>query len=203
MDKRLGAKDFSGAMRAARRLGSDEIAIVNACVAVATNATKASVLLDAVPANARQDLGYTLCRIHWLIRHDKYADAAQLMLAAAPETMALQDMDEWWRERRVLARKLLDLGEFQTAYQVVRAAALPANQNYRAESHFVPGWIALRYLNDPATARAHFAHVDDGSANPIVLARANYWRGRAAEALGENAEMQAFYEAAARHGTAY
>ena len=44
------------------------------------------------------------------------------------------------------------------------------------------GWIALRYLNDPATARAHFAHIDDGSANPIVLARANYWRGRAAEA---------------------
>src|SRR5215204_2931767 len=90
-----------------------------------------------------------------------------------------------------------------TAYQVVREAALPANQNYRAESHFVPGWIALRYLIDPATARAHFAHVDDGSANPIVLARANYWRGRAAEALGENAEMQAFYEAAARHNTAY
>ena len=66
-----------------------------------------------------------------------------------------------------------------------------------------PGWIALRYLDDPATARAHFAHVDDGSANPIVLARANYWRGRAAEAAGENEEMRANYEAAARHSTAY
>ena len=49
------------------------------------------------------------------------------------------------------------------------------------------GWIALRYRNDPASARAHFAHIDDGSANPIVLARANYWRGRAAEASGEQA----------------
>ena len=76
-------------------------------------------------------------------------------------------------------------GEFQNAYQVVRDAALPANENYRAEFHFMPGWIALRYLNDPATAREHFAHIDDGSANPIVLARANYWRGRAAEAIGE------------------
>jgi len=56
------------------------------------------------------------------------------------------------------------LGEFQTAYQVVRAAALPANENYRAEFHFMPGWIALRYRNDPATARAHFAHIDDESA---------------------------------------
>ena len=35
MDKRIGAKDFSGAMRAARRLGSDELSIVKACAAVA------------------------------------------------------------------------------------------------------------------------------------------------------------------------
>ena len=67
---------------------------------------------------------------------------------------------------------------------MVRPAALPANEYYRADFHFMCGWIALRYLDDPATARAHFAHIDEGSANPIVLARANYWRGRAAEALG-------------------
>jgi soluble lytic murein transglycosylase len=36
-----------------------------------------------------------------------------------------------------------------------------------------------------------------------VLARANYWRGRAAEAAGENDRMRAFYEAAASHSTAY
>jgi peptidoglycan lytic transglycosylase len=203
MDKRIGAKDFSAAMRAAHRLGSDELAIVKACAAVAASADKALALLDDVPTEARQDLGYALCRTHWLMRHDRFADAARLMLSAAPATMALQDTDEWWRERRVLARKLLDLGEFQTAYQIVRDAALPANENYRAEFQFMPGWIALRYLNDPETARAHFALVDAGSANPIVLARANYWRGRAAEAAGETEQMRAFFEAAASHTTAY
>src|SRR6266403_5223709 len=180
MDKRIGAKDFSGASRAARRLGDEDRSIVKACAAVAASATKALDLLDAVATEARQDLGYTLCRIRWMMRHDRYADATRVMLAARSETMPLQDTDEWWRERRVLARKLLDLGEFQTAYQVVLSAALPANENYRAEFHFMQGWIALRYRNDPATARAHFSHIDDGSANPIVLARANYWRGRAA-----------------------
>src|SRR5258708_38273331 len=125
------------------------------------------------------------------------------MLAAASRAMPLQDTDEWWRERRVLARKLLDLHEFHGAYQVVRNAARPANENYRAEFHFLPGWIALRYLNDPATAREHFAHIDDGSANPIVLARANYWRARAAEAAGENDAIRASYETTARHATAY
>jgi soluble lytic murein transglycosylase len=203
MDKRIGAKDFSGAMRAARRLGSDDVAIVKACAAASSDSSKALALLDDVPTETRQDLGYTLCRVHWMMRHDRLADATRLMLAARSETMPFQDTDEWWRERRVLARKLLDLGDFQNAYQVVSNAALPANENYRAEFHFLPGWIALRYLNDPATARSHFAHIDDGSANPIVLARANYWRGRAAEVAGENDKMRAAYEAAASHGTAY
>ena len=138
-----------------------------------------------------------------MLRHDRIEDAARLTLAAAPETMALQDTDEWWRERRMLARKLLDLGKFQTAYEVVRNAALPDSENYRVDFHFMSGWIALRYLNEPATARAYFAHTDDGSVNPIALARANYWRGRAAEAIGDNDAMRASYEAAARHTTAY
>ena len=203
MDKRIGAKDFSGAMRAAKRLGSDEISIVKACSAVATNADKALDRLDAVATEARKDLAYTLCRIHSMVRKDKIDDAARLVLAAAPETMSLQDTDEWWRERRTLARKLLDQGKFQTAYDVARDAALPANEYYRADLHFMLGWIALRYLNDPATARGHFTHIDDGATNPIVLARANYWRGRAAEALGEKDAMRASFEAAARYSTTY
>ena len=84
MDKRIGAKDFSGASRAARRLGDEDRAIVKACAAVAANATKALDLLDAVATVARQDLGYTLCRINWMVRHDRLEDATQLMLAAAP-----------------------------------------------------------------------------------------------------------------------
>src|SRR5437879_10687318 len=134
-----------------------------------------------------------------MLRRDRLEDAARLVLAAAPETMALQDTDEWWRQRRILARKLLDQGKFQAAYQVVRDAALPANEYYRADFHFMTGWIPLRYLNDPATARRHFAHIDDGAVNPIVIARANYWRGRAAEAIGDSEAMRASYQAAARY----
>ena len=82
MDRRIGAKDFSGAMRVARRLGKGEVSIVKACGGVAENASKSLALLDAVPTGARQDLGYTLCRIQWLMRHDRFADATRLTLAA-------------------------------------------------------------------------------------------------------------------------
>lgn len=201
MDKRIGAKDLAGARRAAQRLGSDELSIVKACAA--GNADDALDLLNDVATEARSDLGYTLCRIRWMAHHDRIEDATRLMLGAAPETMPLQDTDEWWRERRSLARKLLDQGKFETAYHVVQDAAVPASDHYRADFHFMCGWIALRYRNDPTTARTHFAHIDDGSVNPVVLARANYWRARVAEAVGEKDAMRAGYEAAARYQTAY
>lgn len=203
MDKRLGAKDYAAARRAARRLGEDALAIVKACAAVNGKADKAKDYLDDVSADARRDLGYVLCRVQWNLQKDHIDDAAEAILTAAPDTMAAQDTDAWWRERRLLARKLLDQGKPETAYDVVRAAAVPTMEVYRVDYHFMCGWIALRYLDDPRTAMAHFAAIDEGSANPIALSRAHYWRGRAAEAMGATADARMSYKAAARYSTAY
>src|SRR5262249_58914489 len=65
------------------------------------------------------------------------------------------------------------------------------------------GWIALRFLSDPTTAIRHFGKIDEGLSDPIVLARATYWRGRAFEAAGQFEEMKAQYEMAAHYPTAY
>ena len=203
MDWRIGAKDFGAATRAAKPLGVAEVAIVKACTAVDADTPKAGALLDAVLSEAHGDMGFTLCRLHWLVRHNEFPTAATLVLAASPEDLRRQDTDEWWRERRLLARGLIDIGDSKTAYRVVCEAALPANPYYRAEFHFMAGWIALRFLDDPAVALTHLALVDEGSVDPIVRARAAYWRGRAAEAIGQFEEMRAQYEAAARYPTAY
>jgi len=203
MDRRLGEKDFEAAMRAAKRLGVPEVAIVKACDAVQANSTKSETLLEAVPRESRGDLGYALCRLHWLLAHDNVIAAVKLLAESSSGDLQRQDTDEWWRECRTLARRLLDLGDAKTAYQVVREAPVPANPYYRAEFHFIPGWIALRFLSDPTTALGHFAKIDQGSNDPIVLARAAYWRGRAFEAAGQLDEMQAQYGIAAHYPTAY
>jgi soluble lytic murein transglycosylase len=106
-------------------------------------------------------------------------------------------------QRRVFARKLLDLEDLKLAYAVANGAATPVNENYRGEQHFTAGWIALRFLRDPGTALAHFARIAEGVANPITLARSFYWQGRAAEALGRGQEARTHFEAAARYPTAY
>ncbi|MDF0495483.1 lytic transglycosylase domain-containing protein [Bradyrhizobium yuanmingense] len=203
MDKRLGAKDYAGARRAAKRLGEDALAIVKACAAVTGKASKAKDLLEDVAAEERRDLGYVLCRAQWHLQNDRIDDAAEVILAAKPDMMAAQDTDAWWRERRMLARKLLDQGKARIAYDVVHTAAVPEKEVYRVDYHFMCGWIALRYLDDPKTAMVHFASIDAGSANPIALSRAHYWRGRAAEAMGATADARMSYRAAARYHTAY
>jgi soluble lytic murein transglycosylase len=203
MDRRIGAKDFGSAMRVAKRLGPAQVSIVKACEAVEANSTKSGALLEAVPHEVRTDLGYALCRLHWLLAHDELATAAKVVAESARNELQHQNTDEWWRECRILARKLIDRGDAKAAYRVVRQSAAPANPYYRAEYHFMAGWIALRFLDDPGTALEHFIHVDEGSADPIVMARAAYWRGRAAEAAGQLEEMKTQYQTAAQYPTAY
>jgi soluble lytic murein transglycosylase len=203
MEDHLYAEDSAGALRAAARAGGASPAIAKAWIAVNKRAKNAGALLDAVPQQARRDPGYIFCRIQWLRRANKISDAARLMLAAPRDPTAIHDSNEWWIERRLVARELLDIGDPRAAYRVARDAVRPTKENYRAESQFTAGWIALRFLNDPNTAYAHFARVDEGIANPIARARAGYWRGRAAEAAGRNGEARSHYQAAARYSTAY
>jgi soluble lytic murein transglycosylase len=204
MDHTLCTKDdLDAGLRAAKRLGGDQPAIAKARISVLQNTSNAKSQLDAVPAAGRRDAGYILAHAQWLRRHDKIAEAGAVMLTAPRDPAQLGNTDEWWIERRLIARKLLDLGDARTAYAVVRDAAPPGRSNYRAEHEFTAGWIALRFLNDPSLAARHFARVAEGNANPISIARAGYWLGRAAEAAHRPQEARARYEAAARYGTAY
>ena len=143
-----------------------------------------------MPAAARQDPGYIFSRAQWLRRLDKISEAARWMTGAPREAEKLGDVDQWWVERRLIARKLLDLGDYKLAYEVANGAATPNNENYRAEQQFTAGWIALRFLRDPALALGHFARIAEGVVNPITLARGYYWQGRAAEALGRTQDAR-------------
>ncbi len=203
MDMRLYAEDVEGGLRSANRAGGDAPAIAKARIAVIRKAANAKALLDAVPADSQRDVGLLFSRVQLLRRAEKASEAVQLILSVPNDHGQAIDPDQWWIERRLIARKLLDTGDAKTAYRIARDAAPPSRENYRGECQFTAGWIALRYLHEPAAALAHFAKVGQGTSNPITLARSAYWQGRAAEALNRKDEARAHYEAAARHSTAY
>ncbi len=197
------AENEAAAMRAARRLGYGYVALAKARIASVHKGANVKALLDAVPHELRNDPGYLFARIQHLRREEKYPEAAQLMLSAPRDPARLYNLDEWWIERRLLARKMIDSSEFKTAYLIARDAALPSRDIYKTEQEFTAGWIALRFLKDPATAAQHFARIGVGSVNPTTLARAGYWKGRAAEAMGRAQEARANYTSAAEQSTSY
>ncbi len=203
MDMRFYVEDVDAGLRAASRAGPTAQAIAKAWAAEIRKAPNAKELLEGVPAEASRDLGYTFARAQWLRHQDYAAEAAELVLSVPRDAAQPINADQWWEERRLLARKLLDLGDAQTAYRVARDAATPIKEQFRWEQPFTAGWIALRFLDDPATAMAHFAKVAAGSNSPTTLSRAGYWQGRAAEALGRKEDARGYYETAARYGTAY
>jgi soluble lytic murein transglycosylase len=203
MDARLYADDEDAALRAAQRLDATALAVAKARIAVSEQAGNAKALLDAVPETAKHEPGYMFSRIQWLRRADKIVEAGQLLVSASRDPAKIIDVDQWWVERRLVARKLLDLGNARLAYEVANSAVTPKDENYRGEQHFTAGWIALRFLREPSLALPHFARITEAVSNPITLARSFYWQARAAEALGREQDARSLYRQAAYYPTAY
>jgi soluble lytic murein transglycosylase len=202
MERLLFKENWDGARRAADYAGKDFGALVKARVAVNAKAANAAKVLDAVPAALRADTSYLFSRAQFLRRAEKAGEAAKLIADVTPDPAILGDGDEWWVERRLIARKLLDDGDPKAAYTVCAAHGANANER-RIEAEFHCGWIALRFLNEPDTAARHFARAGAIAATPISLARVAYWQGRAAEAAKAGDEATIFYRRAATQATTY
>jgi len=61
----------------------------------------------------------------------------------------------------------------------------------------------LRFLDDAPSAAKHFALAAKAAENPLSVARATYWQGRAAEAIGDLEAAKTFYTRAAAVPIAY
>ncbi len=202
MERALLKDDWESAGRAAGYAGGGYASLVRARRAVEDKSSGAAAALAAVPPSLRGDASYIFSRAQYFRRADKPEEAAAILASAPTNPDVLVDGDEWWTERRIVARKLLDLGDAKTAYRVASAHAARTPEK-RIEAEFHAGWIALRFTADPAAAAQHFAQVAAIAESPISVARAAYWQGRAAEALGQRDEAKSFYEKAALQPIAY
>ncbi len=201
-DKMLYDERTNDALIAARYLPAGERALVNARVAVIRNQKNAGSKLEAVPAANRRDPGYMLSRAQYLRRAGRISEAAAVINAAPRDQEHLVDPDEWWVERRVLSRELLDIGKPSLAYEVAVHHAAESNAVF-AEAEFHAGWYSLRFLKNPRRAKGHFEEIAKIGRTPITLARANYWIGRAAAAGGGGNANSYYKKAAAYPGTYY
>ncbi|HLJ72395.1 MAG TPA: lytic transglycosylase domain-containing protein [Roseiarcus sp.] len=197
----LYAEKYGAAARAAALAGGDTPLLANSWVAASRGALSDKALA-ALPAAVKNAPGLLYARIQGLRRADRALEAAQLMRAAPKDPAALVDGDRWWAERRMIARRLLDGALAKDAYQLCAEPAA-VSVAARVDQDFHAGWIALRFLNDPADAARHFAALASLAQTPLTAARAAYWQGRAAEQAAQPEQAKLFYERAAAFSSAY
>lgn len=198
MEKMLYEERANSAERVAGLAGGLELA--KAWTAVLRREKNAASLLEAVP-KAQRSAGWYYAKAKHLRWREKFSEAAAVMLQAPKDAVSLVDPDAWWIERRVLARELLDHGDAKTAYRLAAAHAAESPA-MAADAEFHAGWLALRELNDAATAARHFGKIAEIADGPISRSRAWYWLGRAADAGGPG-NARANYKKAAAYGTSF
>lgn len=176
--------------------------LAKARMALRADADGVNALIAAVPKERADDPGLAYERFVWRMKRDRYDEALPLILERSASAAGLGDPAAWAPRRAVLTRWLLRQGRGAEAYRVAASHQLTSGGDY-ADLEFLSGFIALRRLNDPATALRHFHHLEAGVSTPISLARAFYWQGRAHEAAGDKAAATEAYGKAAKHQTAY
>ncbi len=202
MEMYLFRDNREAALRNAQRAGPDHVLLAEARLAVSRKAGGATQALAKVPAALHKDSSFLFAQAQHHRRKQEAEVSARLIASVPRDAAELVDGDEWWVERRLIARQLLDKGLSSEAYQVAaRHAAEKPQSIIEAEWH--AGWIALRFLHDPARAMPHFDLAAAHAETPISRARAAFWQGRAAEAMGDAALARRHFEAAAEHPIAY
>lgn len=160
--------------------------------------------IEAVPEALQGDPGLAFGRFVWRDRKGRDEDAIILLLERSTSAAALGEPDKWARRRRDLARLEMRIGDPARAYRIAAQHYMTDGAGYSySDLEWLSGFLALRRLNDPATALKHFVRFDASIASPISKGRAGYWLGRAHEALGDANAAQAAYAMGAGYQTSF
>ncbi|MBC8791450.1 MAG: murein transglycosylase [Tagaea sp. CACIAM 22H2] len=158
-------------------------------------------ILERLPANLRNDPGLMYETMRNRRRNNDEA-GARAILTSLPADLGRPEI--WFPERAVLARRSIVAGRAREAFDAVRDHKLRVEHgaNY-VEAEFLAGWIALRQLNEPATAKPYFERLANAARTPVSRARGAYWMGRTLEAQKQPDAAKEWYGRAAQFHTAY
>ena len=157
-----------------------------------------------MPEALQSDGGLAYDRMYWRIEKRRRDEAADLIIEQSTSAAALGRPDEWAYWRRVLARQAMRDGDHQRAYALASKHFITLGGGYAsADLEWLSGYLALRFLDNPAAALAHFRRFTANVDTPISLSRGHYWEGRALEAMGDAAGAQAAYRRGGTHQTAF
>ena len=196
VDRLLWAREVTTARRAFSRLRADDRRRAEARAALLLGGKDAARLYTELGAEDRADPGVMLAAVRYFRRNEEEPRAIAIARTAPTDAAALRNPERWWEEQNLLMRWALKNRQFVDAYAMASHHGLAPGAADFAEAEFNAGWIALRFLNDPARAEKHFGALTANVSAPISLSRGWYWLARAAEAKGEAAIAENRYRKA-------
>ena len=176
--------------------------VANARIALRSNSPSGNELIAGMTPEQRQDPGLVYEQAAYFQRKGLTTMALQLARGFKPAPAQDVAARAWTTDRRKMVVAALSAGDFQGAYGAAANTGLIVGPD-AAEAEFYAGWIALRKLKNPTAAADHFARLAAAGTSPITQGRALYWQGRAAEALGDQAGAQAFYQKGGQYITVF
>lgn len=175
--------------------------LIEARIALSEGKRGGEDLVYKVPSALQNNTGLLLERIRTLRKNDNNAAAANLLSKA----VVLSDItfpEDWWKERNILVRRLIEDRNFPKAYALASNHGLEKGAEF-AEAEWLSGWLALRFLNKPEIAYTHFTRMYGKVETAISKARGAYWSARAADILNRTSDASTWYYQAATYPHTY
>ena len=180
-------------------LPPDQQAVARARIAY-RDGSRAAV--SQLPSSLQSDPGIAFEQARALVRLKSAASAVYLIPQLGSPPTSDETGSAIWSVRKALVCAALAARDYRAAYDAAANAGLQPGVDY-AEAEFYAGWIALTKLKNPGLADQHFANIQQVGSSPITQSRALYWRGRAAEAGGDQIGSKDFYSQASLFPTTF
>lgn len=200
-DYLLFQRHYTNARALAKIIGDGYLQLAEARIALAEQRSGVDAAVAKVPAFLHNDPGLLYERLRWRRRHNMNYPAIEI-LHNAPPAEKISNLADWWTERHILARRLIEAKQYESAYLLVDKHMQKEGLGL-AQAHFLAGFLALRYMEQPWRAFEHFEALYYRTKTPISRARGAYWAGLASEKLAYKDVAQKWYMKAARHQTTF
>ncbi len=201
LDLLLLNEGYESAQAIAGVLGNGYPQLTEARMGLARNSSNAAGLVAKVPKHLQNDAGLLFERLRWRRKKDLNAEAIEI-LAIQPPIAKIQNPDEWWKERNIMIRRMMEQRQHKKAYTLAAKHGLKEGPSF-AEAEWLAGWIALRFNHQTSVAMKHFAAMYESVESPMSKTRGAYWAGRAQASMGKKDQANEWYRKASKFQTYY
>ncbi|MES0828084.1 lytic transglycosylase domain-containing protein [Ruegeria sp. SCP11] len=204
LDRMLWDNHLVSAGQMLSLVSADQRKLAEARIALQKRQPGVDGKVAAVPKSVADSPGLAFDRFVWRDKKELDDSAIDLMLARSTGPDALGEPDKWAEGRRRLARLEMRNGSANRAYQIAANHHMTPEMGYAyADLEWLAGFLALRKLNDPATAVRHFQNFSGAVQSPISKGRGGYWLGRAYAARGDADKAYEAYAMGADYQTSF